>query len=1013
MSAQTARIIRVFVSSPSDVKKERDVLSEIVDSINRTDGPAGGFRLELSRWEDDVVPQIGPKPQQVVDGQTTAYDIYLGIMSTRFGTPAGRYGSGTEKEFKDAVKNWTTAGAPWITFYFDDQPTLSSNPADVEQYLKVCQFRQRMQKQGLYGTYKGVRGSSEGLFEKVSEHLRKTVRLLLSVPDKPGEPKITDKPPVATVSQQYTAWLLARCGELELMGLEIKHGQGLRLNHVYTPLATSARPEDAEKRGREPANALRDHERESKQLLLASLNEQSLYVSGDAGSGKSTFCRWITWLTCNGRMPEVDVPAPQEYQEVFPQNLRGRLPVLVRLRDFWQHLPPEGVRSIGPRGLEQSLKNWLAEQEFPGLDWLCLSAHLQQGSALLMLDGMDEVPPVRRVDGQEWYPREMLLAGLEEAVRRWTEAGNRVLLTSRPYGLTTAQQQNLGLPHAPIAGLDRELQMLLIRRWFVRLKETRDLGLETADAMIDHVHRERGLDDLAANPLLLTAMCVIYDEGKRLPHDKYLLYDRIVDTVLHKRYAERERIDPIRGRLAAVAHGMHTGEGLHQVRASPEASASDHEIDLVLQAYQQLDGSTDKGLTDTVRVREDLLSQSGLLVNRGDGGASFYHLSLQEFLAAERLFLLHGRNQKDFLQLFLTRGTAPGWRNTLSFLFGCTVAKFSANTGVEHLKEMAAHTELPPVEAARRGQEAGIWNLAIVLGDCLEILSGRDTGIPKELTSFFHDCVFRAIEQEIAVTARNTLAVALGRLGDPRISVDLRTHGNPAAHAGYVKIPAGPYFYGDKKVPYTLDEPFWLSTYPVTNSQYEVFIKDGGYTRKEFWSDEGWRWREKEGVAAPQYWPNPNFNGPNQPVVTVSWWEAEAFAAWAGGFLPTERQWEAAARGATGYVYPWGDEWEDGICNSHESGLDGTSAVGIFPHDQAGRDGVMDMAGNVFEWCVDPREPGSAVRVFRGGCWRLGAEYCRAAYRFWFEPVIRNDYLGFRVAAVPQVAQVPRAEPGT
>ena len=116
------RLIRVFVSSPGDVAAEREVLDEVAASINQTDGQAGGFRLELFKWENSVTPQIGPKPQQVVDAQTPEYDVYIGIMSTRFGTPTGRYGSGTEKEFKDALKKWKQAGAPWITFYFDAAP---------------------------------------------------------------------------------------------------------------------------------------------------------------------------------------------------------------------------------------------------------------------------------------------------------------------------------------------------------------------------------------------------------------------------------------------------------------------------------------------------------------------------------------------------------------------------------------------------------------------------------------------------------------------------------------------------------------------------------------------------------------------------------------------------------------------------------------------------------------------------------------------------------------------------
>ncbi len=819
-------------------------------------------------------------------------------------------------------------------------------------------------------------------------------------------------PAQPSVPSEYTRWLLGRCGEVELMGLELKHGSGVRLNHVYTPLATSARvdPDRPVKAGRR--GGIGDEADAKVQLLLESLDQQSLYVSGDPGSGKSTFSRWVTWLTCHGQMPKMDVAAPEESQETFPASLRGRLPILVRLRDFWLHLPPKGVRSIGPGGLEQALERWLADQRYPGIDWTCVQSHLDAGTALLMLDGVDEVPPVRRSDGDEWYPREMLLAGLADAVARWTEAGNRVLVTSRPYGLNAEQQRKLALPHAPILGLDQALQALLVRRWFVRLKDNPDLGLETAEKMIDHIHVERGLDDLASNPLLLTAMCIIYDEGKRLPHDKYLLYDRIVDTVLHKRYADKESLDPIRGRLAAIALGMHTGKELGQQRSTPEASASDGEVNAILQAYQQVDGATDKGVSDTVRVREDLLSQSGLLVSRAEDKASFYHLSIQEFLAGERLHLLHIRRWDELVATTVQRASVAGWRNTCSFLFGCLVAKTSRHVGVEFLQEFAKRLELPAVDTSQRGQPGGVWNQAIVLGDCLEILSGREAAIPSDLAGFFQDCVFRAIEQEIAIPDRAVLAVALGRLGDPRIELDLRWAGHPDEHPGYVKISVGDYRIGDNDKsgywesakPFDEDliriaTPFWLSKYPVTNSQYAVFIQDGGYSRREFWSDDGWKWVQDKQVTAPGLWRNADFNSPNQPVVGVTWWEAEAFCRWAGGFLPMERQWEAAARGPAGLVYPWGNDWESGICNS-ENKLGRTSSIGIFPRDKSPF-GLYDMAGNVLEWCADERRPGAGVRVIRGGSWGFGSLYCRSAGRGAGEPASRFGSLGFRVAAVP------------
>ncbi len=293
--------------------------------------------------------------------------------------------------------------------------------------------------------------------------------------------------------------------------------------------------------------------------------------------------------------------------------------------------------------------------------------------------------------------------------------------------------------------------------------------------MIDHLQGQRGLDELAANPLLLTGMCIIYAEGRRLPEDKYELYDRIVDTVLYKRYPVIQLVTEVRARLAAIALGMHTGEGLRQERENPEASGSDREIDLLLQEYHKLDGATDKGLHDTVAVREDLLSRSGLLVSRGDARAAFYHLSFQEFLATDQLFVRHWRQPDGFRDLMLERGPAAGWRNTLSFLFGCLVKKINPKAGVELLQDMVSGIRLPEADQSQQGATGGVWNLAIVLGDCLEILIGRKVELPRKLCEFFEKVVTQAIAQEIAVKERHTLAVALGRLGDPRIVTDLQS----------------------------------------------------------------------------------------------------------------------------------------------------------------------------------------------------------------------------------------------
>jgi formylglycine-generating enzyme required for sulfatase activity len=130
--------------------------------------------------------------------------------------------------------------------------------------------------------------------------------------------------------------------------------------------------------------------------------------------------------------------------------------------------------------------------------------------------------------------------------------------------------------------------------------------------------------------------------------------------------------------------------------------------------------------------------------------------------------------------------------------------------------------------------------------------------------------------------------------------------------------------------------------------------------------------------------------------VGVSYWEAEAFCTWAGGRLPTEREWEAAAHGKEGNEYPWGSKWEDGICNTMETELNVTTAVGLFPRSRSKSYGLEDMAGNVCEWCVDKYYLDKEYRVVRGGSWYIDRVVARADIRSWGQPYGRLSLVGFR-----------------
>ena len=220
--------------------------------------------------------------------------------------------------------------------------------------------------------------------------------------------------------------------------------------------------------------------------------------------------------------------------------------------------------------------------------------------------------------------------------------------------------------------------------------------------------------------------------------------------------------------------------------------------------------------------------------------------------------------------------------------------------------------------------------------------------------------------------------------------------------AEMVSVPAGEFWMGSEDSDaFSHEKPrrrvyvdaFRIDKYEVTNALYGRFT-------------------DATGRAAPQYWNDSKWNESSQPVVGVDWNDANAYCQWAGKRLPTEAQWEKAARGTDGRKYPWGEQWDSSRANSYESILGKTVAVGSYA---AGTSPYVthDMAGNVWEWVADwfdekyyanapdrnPKGPSSGqYRVLRGGSWNVYLRDLRTSYRVRSGPTTRSDSIGFRCA---------------
>jgi iron(II)-dependent oxidoreductase len=255
-----------------------------------------------------------------------------------------------------------------------------------------------------------------------------------------------------------------------------------------------------------------------------------------------------------------------------------------------------------------------------------------------------------------------------------------------------------------------------------------------------------------------------------------------------------------------------------------------------------------------------------------------------------------------------------------------------------------------------------------------------------------------------------------------------------------VLVPGGPFTMGTSADPWALDNErpahtvevpaFFLDTVPVTNGAYQAFMADGGYGDPRWWSAEGWAHRQQAGLEAPLFWTRDGAGWlrrrfgvvepvpAHEPVLHVSWYEADAYARWAGRRLPTEAEWEKAARHderiGRSRRYPWGDE-DPGPeqANLGQRHLQPAPAGG-YPAGQSPL-GIRQLIGDVWEWTASDFLPypgfeafpyreysevffGPDYKVLRGGAFGVDPVACRGTFRNWDYPIRRQIFCGFRTA---------------
>jgi len=736
------------------------------------------------------------------------------------------------------------------------------------------------------------------------------------------------------------------------------------------PLEAGSRaPRSARRRRRRAAVEYREWtqtERGIKKVKLDTLREAvakypCVVLLGDPGSGKTTVLENLAYQFAG----EPDV-----------------LPVLLRLSEYEPGMSLEAFIDQGWGG-SLDAGHWGAPELAAHLE-----GYLQAGKLLLLFDALNEMP-------RESY--ETRIHALRRFIDRWVSIGNRFLVTCR---VLDYRGELSGLQRVEVQPLsDDQIQGFLRNElpgdWqalWQRLAQGTD---------------DRRLLEMARNPYLLTIMIDVFAEDGQLGRNRAELMDRFSHILL--RWAKDKcppgewlDADVLREVLSVLAFET-------QWRAGFGTMIRTEQVKVVMPRQVQLDPGWPPVPSPPDRVLR--LAASARIVEMPVDRSSmcFYHQLLQEYFAAREL----GRraNAGESLSRYWPSGwwEPSGWDETFILLAGMSGMEENASA---LLFRLAA---VNPVVAGR----------CLLEGGAEADEATRDVVI-NALISAMND-------EDLPPIARTQAGDILAGLGDPRPGVGLRPDGLP--DIVWCEVPAGSFMmgsddademaYGWEKPQHEVNLPaFRIARYPVTNAQYAAFARDGGYKAKwrSCWTDAGWEWKEDR--SGPDIYGGA-FDLPNHPAVGITWYEMVAFCHWltvrmreTGEIgpemevtLPSEAQWEKAARGTDGRIYPWGSQADPSRANYDDTGIDATSAVGCFPGG-ASPYGALDMSGNVWEWCRTGWQAsyenyqnadgldGTAARVGRGGSFASVARNVRCAYRFDFHPVVSNRIVGFRIVVV-------------
>ncbi|MBF0154805.1 MAG: SUMF1/EgtB/PvdO family nonheme iron enzyme [Magnetococcales bacterium] len=765
----------------------------------------------------------------------------------------------------------------------------------------------------------------------------------------------------------YRTWALQRYGTISIhgvVGAELK----LDLTRIDMPLHISCRSFQANLDRRKDLFAQNLEEqskvdRELKDLFLLNLDHH-VALFGENGSGKTTALYQLL-LHC------VSDDGPQSL--ALPKDT---LPIFMRLRRFTYSFLETPLHHYFQTELDIE-----SEYTIP----VNIGERLwQRGNLLLLFDGLDEIADPSLQTKVTRY--------LDNALQTAHKRGIHAVISCRYGG---GVQLGDSFLHMDVRPLDQEQIGNFVRLWFRETSSSQSKGsheqtLQKADKLMHYLegkgHANQQIKSLVGSPLLLNLLCVVVMQGNEMPRRRVEFYRLCLETLLGRRHLSFEETPPI-----SMVQAMNV---LRYMAWDMHVEGRQH--DLFEREFVDLVDRYSMDETNGLDVLRWMHVTCGVLKEYSTGCYGFRSLGFQQYLAATYI-ALHRNIQLP--QLVINSGQI-WWREVVLLLAGMEERDLFIKLVEAFLPQIDKRKEL----LRQILVESPVMDLTPFLQGLTDREPAYQVAVLRVLTGQRHEML-----NQIARKLKNS----------PNKEVRLLCHGfieseihdsilEPRTNIRLLPVPGDEFMMGSRDGKQN-ERPrhkvklskYWLSETTVTNKQYNIFLKSNQ-------------------ARIPPKWKDKKYSDPDQPVVGISWYEAVNFCEWLSRdsefqfSLPSEAQWEFAACGTDGRRYPWGNSPPSN--SLAHFGQDGTTGrpdkVGQHP-DGRGPFGHLDMAGNVWEWCLDgwvenydqadvtdPVAPQNMFRVRRGGAWDDPPKNLRSTCREKRPATLRSVLMGFRITAI-------------